>query len=163
MTRRGISDSARPSSKFERGSEVIEFGLVIMPLLAFVLLIADVAWVLFAQSTLQYAASEGVRYAVTSQTMPGMGQDASIQTVVINDAFGFVTSATASNIAINYYNPSTLVATSSNAGGNIVEIVISGVNVYPLGPIWRSKTAMVLTARSSDVMESSPGGIPPPR
>jgi Flp pilus assembly protein TadG len=149
--------------KSEKGSEIIEFGLVIVPLLAFVLLIADIAWVLFAQSSLQYAASEGVRYAVTSQTMTGMGQDASIRTVVISHGFGFVTNATSSNIAINYYNPSTLAATNSNAGGNVVEIVIGGVNVYPLGPIWRSKAAMVLTARSSDVMEASPGGIPPAR
>src|SRR5277367_1912038 len=140
----------RRSLNSEKGSEIIEFGLVIVPLLAFVLLIVDIAWVLFAQSTLQFAASEGVRYAVTSQTMSGMGQDASIRTVVINDAFGFVTSATSSNIAINYYNPSTLAATNSNAGGNVVQIVISGVNVFPLGPIWRSQTAMVLTASSSD-------------
>jgi Flp pilus assembly protein TadG len=153
----------RRTCKSERGSEIIEFGLVIVPLLAFVFLVVDIAWVLFAQSTLQYAASEGVRYAVTSQTMSGMGQDASIRTTVIKNAFGFVTAATSSNIAINYYNPSTLAATTSNAGGNVVEIVISGVNVYPLGPIWRSQTALVLSARSSDVMESSPGGIPPPR
>jgi Flp pilus assembly protein TadG len=152
----------RRSLKSEKGSEIVEFGLVIVPLLAFVLLIVDIAWVLFAQSSLQHAVSEGVRYAVTSQTMTGMGQDASIRTVIINNAFGFVTNATASNIAINFYNPSTLAATNSNAGGNVVEIVVSGVNVYPLGPIWRSKSAMVLTARSSDVMEASPGGIPPP-
>jgi Flp pilus assembly protein TadG len=158
-----LSGLTRRSLNSRKGSEIIEFGLVALPLLAFVFLIIDVAWVLFAQSTLQYAAAEGVRYAVTSQTMSGMGQDASIRTVVIGDAFGFVTSATASNIAINYYNPSTLVGTASNAGGNVIEIVISGVNVYPLGPVWRSKTAMVLTARSSDVMESSPGGIPPAR
>ena len=149
--------------KSEKGSEIVEFGLVIVPLLAFVLLIVDIAWVLFAQSTLQHAVAEGVRYAVTSQTMSGMGQDASIKTVIIGDAYGFVTNSTAANIAINYYNPSTLAATNSNAGGNVVEIVVSGVNVYPLGPIWRSHAAMVLTARSSDVMEASPGGIPPAR
>jgi Flp pilus assembly protein TadG len=147
----------------EKGSEIVEFGLVIVPLLAFVFLIVDIAWVLFAQSSLQRAACEGIRYAVTSQTMSGMGQDASIRTVVINNAIGFVTSATQSDIAINYFNPTTLAATNSNAGGNVVQIVISGVNVYPLGPIWRSHSAMVLTARSSDVMEASPGGIPPPR
>lgn len=153
----------RRSLNSEKGSEIVEFGLVIVPLLAFILLIVDIAWVLFAQSTLQYAVSEGVRYAVTSQTMSGMGQDASIKTVVINNAFGFVTNATSSNIAINYYNPTTLAATNINGGGNVVEIVISGVNVYPLGPVWRSKAAMVLTSRSSDVMEASPGGIPPAR
>jgi len=151
------------SVKSEKGSQIVEFGLVIVPLLAFIFLIVDIAWVLFAQSTLQHAVSEGVRYAVTSQTMAGMGQDASIDTVIVNNAFGFVTAATVSNIAINYFNPSTLASTTSNAGGNVVQIVISGVNVYPLGPIWRSKTALVLSARSSDVMEASPGGIPPPR
>jgi Flp pilus assembly protein TadG len=147
----------------KKGAEIVEFGLVIIPLLAFVLLIVDIAWVLFAQSTLQHAVSEGVRYAVTSQTMAGKRQDASIDAVIINNAFGFVTAATVSNVAINYFNPATLAATTSNAGGNVVQIVISGVNVYPLGPIWRSKAALVLSARSSDVMEASPGGIPPAR
>jgi Flp pilus assembly protein TadG len=153
----------RRSTNPERGSEIVEFGLVMLPLLAFVLLIIDIAWILFAQSTLQHAVSEGVRYAVTSQTMTGMGQDASIDTVIINNSFGFVTQANVSSIAINYFNPATLAPTTSNAGGNVVQIVISGINVYPLGPIWRSKTAMVLSARSSDVMEASPGGIPPAR
>ncbi len=149
--------------KSEEGSEIVEFGLVIIPLLAFIFLILDIAWVLFAQSTLQHAAREGVRFAVTSQTLSGMGQDASIKAVVEQNSFGFVTGATASNIAINYYNPVTLSATLVNAGGNVVEIVVSGVNVYPLGPIWRSRAAMTLAARSSDVMESSPGGVPPSR
>jgi len=153
----------RGSLGSEKGSEIVEFGLVILPLLAFVFLIMDTAWVLFAQSTLQHAVCEGVRYAVTGQTMAGMGQDASIRTVIISDAFGFVTQATSSNIAINYFNPTTLASTQSNAGGNVVQIIISGVNVYPLGPIWRSATAMTLSARSSDVMESSPGGVPPAR
>jgi Flp pilus assembly protein TadG len=151
------------SKKLQRGSEIVEFGFVILPLFAFVFLIIDIAWALFAQSSLQYAACEGVRYAVTSQTMTGLGQDASIRNVVISNAFGFVTAATSSNISISYFNPTTLAATQSNAGGNLVEIVISGVNVYPLGPIWRSKTALVLTARSTDIMEASPNGVAPSR
>ena len=59
-----------PSLADERGSEVVEFGLVLLPLMAFVFLIIDVAWLCFAQESLQYAVETGVRAAVTSY-VPG--------------------------------------------------------------------------------------------
>jgi hypothetical protein len=61
----------------ERGSQVVEVGLVLLPLCGFVFLILDMAWAFYVRATLQSAVREGVRYAITSQTMTGMGQDAS--------------------------------------------------------------------------------------
>jgi len=139
----------------EDGAEVVEFGLVLLPLLAFVLLLMDISWVLFAQSTLQHAAREGVRYAASLQAGTGNAR-ASIRDVVTKNSFGFVKSG--SNVVVNYYNPATLAAASSGAAGNVVEIVITGVKVYPLGPLWRSGAAVSLTARSSDTIDAAAGG-----
>ena len=45
--------------------------------------------------------------------MSGMGQDASIKAVVQNSAVGFLAGTTgASQIAINYYLPTTMLATN---------------------------------------------------
>src|ERR1039458_10179142 len=66
----------------QRGSELIEFTLVLLPFLGFTFLILNIGWAVYVRSTLQYAVAQGVRYAVTSQTQPGMNQMASIQTVV---------------------------------------------------------------------------------
>jgi Flp pilus assembly protein TadG len=148
----------------EEGSNLVEFSLVILPLLAIVFLIMDSAWMIFAKASLQFAVREGVRYAVTSQTMSGMGQDASIKTVVQKNAMGFLSGSAGTNeIAITYYNPTTLAATSSNAGGNIVQVAVSGVSINPLAPLWRSHSPIVMSALSADIMESSPGGVAPPR
>ncbi len=148
----------------QRGSQVVEFGLIIVPFCAFIFLLMDLSWAIFVKATMQYAVREGVRYAVTSQTMPAMGQDASIKTVVQQNAMGFLNgSAGAAEIFIRYYTPDTLVETASNAGGNLVEVSVEGYSLTPLGPILRSAAPLILTARSSDRMEGSPGGIAPTR
>ncbi len=149
----------------DRGSQVIELGLVLLPMFAIVFLMMDSAWAVFAKASLQYAVRQGCRYAVTSQTLPGMGQDDSIKTVVQNCSLGFLNSGAnnQNNVSITYFNPSTLQATNSNAGGNVVQIAINNVSVAPLVPLWRSSTPLQISAVSSDVMESSPNGFPPPR
>ncbi len=149
----------------ERGSQIIELGLILLPMFAIVFLMMDSAWAVFAKASLQYAVRQGCRYAVTSQTLSGMGQDASIKTVVQNCSLGFLISGgnNQSNISISYFNPSTLQPTNSNAGGNIVQVAVSNVAIIPLVPLWRSAAPLQISAVSSDVMESSPNGIPPPR
>lgn len=148
----------------QRGSQVVEFGLVLVPFCAFIFLLMDLSWAIFVKATMQYAVREGVRYAVTGQTISGSGQDASIKTTVQQNAMGFLNgSAGAAMIFIRYYLPDTLTETASNAGGNLVEVSVEGYSLTPLGPILRSAAPLILTARSSDRMESSPGGIPPAR
>jgi TadE-like protein len=155
----------RPNTrKNQRGAHVIEAGLVLLPLFGFIFLIMDIAWLVFTQATLQHAVREGVRFATTSQTLPGMAHDASIKTVVQQNAIGMLAgSAGASRIAIRYYLPNTLGETPNNFGGNVVEISAEGVPFTPLGAILKSGAALSLTARSSDRMEPSPGGVAPPR
>ena len=128
----------------------------------------DVAWIFFAWASIQEGVREGVRFAVTGQVLTGYsGQDASIREVVQQYSFGFISSANAATeIGIQYYSPTTLTPLSgvgSNSGGNVVKITVSGINVRSFGPIWRSGTTVALAASSSDVMEGSPGGVPPAR
>jgi Flp pilus assembly protein TadG len=148
----------------QKGAEIVEFGLTCLPLFGFIFLILDVSWMIFAQVTLQSAVRQGVRYAVTGQVMTGKGQDASIKTVVQNAAVGFLVGAAGSNqIVINYYLPSTMTATSSNAGGNIVEVSIQGFALSPLGPILHSGSPVAISAVASDIVEPPANGILPTR
>ena len=151
----------------ERGSQVVELALVLLPLCALVFLIMDIAWAFYVRATLQNAVREGVRYAVTSQTMTGLGQDASIKTVVQQNAMGLLSGTTgAALITIQYYLPNTLAPVSglnSNQGGNIVDVYVLGYSLPPLRPILRNPAALSLGAQAFDRMEGSPGGVPPAR
>jgi Flp pilus assembly protein TadG len=151
-------DSRRRRANRQRGSTLVEFGLVLIPLVALVLMIIDVGWVIFAQASLQEGAREGVRFGITGQLQSGCsGLDCSITKVVQQYSFGFVAS---SNVSIHYYSPSTLTDVTgqpgATAGGNIVEVVVSGVSVQSLGAIGRAASPVVLGATASDVMEAKP-------
>jgi hypothetical protein len=151
----------------ERGSQSVELALVLVPLCALVFLIMDMAWAFYVKSTLQNAVREGVRYAVTSQTMPAIGQDNSIKTIVQQNAMGLLSgTGGVALINIQYYLPNTLAPVSgldSNQGGNIVQITVLGYSLPPLGPILRNPAPLSLGAQSFDRMEGSPGGVPPAR
>jgi hypothetical protein len=70
----------------------------------------------------------------------------------------------ASKITITYLDPNAnLAVTSSNAGGNVVQVSATGVNIFPMAPLFHSSSPLSMTAVSSDIVESSPGGIPPNR
>jgi Flp pilus assembly protein TadG len=148
-----------------RGATFIELALVLLPLLALLLAILDFGFAIFLRSTFQHAVREGVRYAVTSRTEAGYGHDASIKRVVQTNALGFLAGETgASKIHIRYFVPGTLVETQSNAGGNIVEVSVEGYTWSWMAPVLRNALPpMTINSRSSDRMEPSPGGIPPPR
>src|SRR6185312_590295 len=143
----------------QTGSEIIEFALVLLPLLAVSFMIMDLSWIFFAKSSLQYAAGAGVRYAVTNNNL---SQD-SIKAVVQQNAMGFLAGSTGlTKITINYYSPAnpsgpTLTGAATTVGGNIVEISVQGVQINPLGLIWPGgPTALNLSASSTDVIESPP-------
>ncbi|MBV9760475.1 MAG: pilus assembly protein [Acidobacteriaceae bacterium] len=140
----------------ERGSTLVEFALVLVPLLALLLLILNVGWVVFAQASLQEGVREGVRWGVTGQLVSGCsGLDCSIASVVQTYSFGFVQS---SNVSVHYYSPSTLSDVTgqagATAGGNIVQVSVSNISVKSMGAIWRNPTPLILGATASDVMEA---------
>jgi hypothetical protein len=157
-------------TKDETGSEIIEFGLVLLPLLAFLFLIMDIAWICFAQSSLQHAVQMGVRAAVSGYVPAGTAhQDTYLKNIVQRNAMGFLAGQEGLDaISIAYYDPSNLskalTGLGSNAGGNVVEITVKNVPVSTLGPLWREAWSKVyMKASSSDVMEGSQGSSAPPR
>lgn len=146
-----------------RGNALIETALVMLPLFALVFAIVDHGLVVFLQSTFQHAVREGVRYAVTYQTQPGLGHDDSIRAVVVRNSMGFLRGRE-SSIKIRYFDPITFQEVPDNVPGNIVEVSIEGFEHRWLAALWRAPGAIQLNARSSDRMEGLPtGASPPPR
>jgi len=47
------------------GSELIEFTLAFLPMLAMVLFLLNVSWAIFVKSSLEYAVRAGLRYGIT--------------------------------------------------------------------------------------------------
>jgi TadE-like protein len=147
-----------------RGSALVEGALTILPLLALLFGILDVSMAIFARNTLQFAVRQSVRYAVTSQTMPGMGQDSSIQTIVDQDALGLLESMTPKgkalqSVSIKYYNPVTLALVTgagSNVGGNIVVVSATGLAWAWMFPLLRDATPLQYSVSAADIMEATP-------
>jgi Flp pilus assembly protein TadG len=147
-----------------RGSQLVETMLTMLPFLALAFLVMDAAWGLFIRSTLQQAVREGVRYAVTGQVSGALGQVASIEAVVQTQALGLLKSQSAT-LTVHFLNPSTLAdlgtSAGANQGGNIVEVEVSGYQFQPLAPLFRSSASIAFNVTAADVLEGSPGGIPP--
>jgi hypothetical protein len=134
--------------------------------MAFVFLLMDTSWIIFARATIQHAAREGVRFGVTGQVVaPATCLGNSIRQVVVANAFGFVPSSkSASMVTVTYYDPATLTVETgagSTAGGNVIQVSISGLNIKSFAPVWRSSSPISLVANASDVLESPPNGILP--
>lgn len=152
-----------------RGNAILEGALVFLPLFALIFAIVDFGFAMFLRSTFQHAVREGCRYAVTSQTMSGMGHDASIGQVVKTNALGFLNSAKVGSgadckICIKYYDTETGDQVTSNSPGNIVEVSVDGYGWSWMAPIWRSETGVMIRASASDRMEGlGPGMVSPKR
>jgi Flp pilus assembly protein TadG len=154
-----------------RGSTLVEASLCTLPLLAFFLGIVDVSFAVFVKNTLLFSVRQGVRYAITSQTMAGMGQDASIKSTVRTYSAGLVDALSpnqngSNQITITYYDPVTLSAVTganSNIGGNIVVVSVSGLSWAWMFPLWHSSAPLQFAVASADIMEASPLAGPPAR
>jgi Flp pilus assembly protein TadG len=141
-----------------RGSQVVEAGLMMLPFLALGFMTMDAGWAIFVKATLQHAVREGVRYGITGQVDSSGYQITSIQNTVVSQSLGLLTS---SQVSVAFLDSSTLAATSSNAGGNIVQVSVTNYMVTPLAPLLRSSAGIPVSVTGADVIEGSPGGIPP--
>jgi Flp pilus assembly protein TadG len=150
----------------EKGNAAVETVLVIVPLFVILLGIIDFSLAIFVMDTLEFAARQGVRYAITGQTGAG-GQDASIRQVVKDNSLGFLGSADDLKITINYYaldtTSNTWQPTASNAGGNLVKVGVSGFSWAWMVPGWRGSSALNINTASADLVEGCPSSICPTR
>jgi Flp pilus assembly protein TadG len=151
----------------QRGNAMLEGALALPPLLMLLFATIDFSIAILVKNTVQSAVREGVRYAVTGQTVGGLGQDESIRTVVENNSLGFLNSSNGDSlISITYYNPTTLATVNgigSNAPGNIVQVQVTGLSWAWMVPYARSSTPLQISATSMDIVEPSGAGVPPGR
>jgi Flp pilus assembly protein TadG len=144
----------------QKGAEIVEAGLIAVPLFAMTFLLVDLSMVVYLRSTFQQAVREGVRYAITGQNTTGPCQDDSIKSVVKKNAGGWLNSTAAGNtVHVRFLSPVDGSATD-NASGNIVEVSVESYGYGPLAPYQRVNLPVQITARAYDVMEKLPGASP---
>ncbi len=154
----------RANSSRQRGSVLVEGVLVVLPLLAILFVILDLSIALFVKNTVQFAVCQGVRYAVTSQTLAGKGQDDSIKSVIQGYTLGFLDYLSPDHvgknrIAITYYDPvslAPLAGAGSNAGGNIVVVSASGLSWAWMVPLLHRAAPLQFAVSSAAIMEATP-------
>lgn len=164
----------RPSRRrrAERGAEMVEFAMVLIPMMSLVFLAVDAAWAIYAKASLQEAVREGVRYGVVTRSTTTGGvttctgltaENTAITQTVVSYSGGVLSGLTpaqiASDVVITYYSPSspgTPLTTGQLTPGNILQISVSGVPLKLLAPFFVSSSAMTLSAVAADVLEGSP-------
>ena len=139
------------------GSETIEGALVTLIMFGLVFLIFDMAFSLYIKSTLQEAARDGVRFAITGQMLPGDAYlNDSIVKTVQSSALGLLSGPNdACKVSVNYYDPYGG-ASAAAQGGYVVQVSISGVQYTPLAAIFKSSAPVSVNVQASDVMEACP-------
>lgn len=162
-----------------RGSEVLEFTLVLLPLFSMTAVLVDTAWAIFAKSAMQRAVRLGVRSGVT-MTASSMGTGAcltdTVKGIVQANAIGMLNGSSGlSTIQVNYYQPpapgssaaAVNVSSQSNgdAPGNIMVVSVNNFSLIPLMPRiynWKQaadKSPLSITVSSADLIE--PSNSPP--
>ena len=166
--------------KRQGGASLVEAAVIILPFFALFFALFDYGMALFLTNTMQFAVRQGVRYAVTSQTMNGLGQDDSIRSTVNTYSFGFLsylapgppktTCTGTACVTVTYYHQDTSVSpptltnagtgAGSNASGNVVVVSASGLAYSWMIPLLRTNTALNISVSSADIMEGQPNGAP---
>ncbi len=175
----GLSGTPARRAGRRKGSEILEFTLALLPLLAMSTVLLDIAWAVYAQASVQRAVRMACRTGITltnSQMAQGATLTSTVKSAVQANAFGFLNGATGlAYIKVNYYLPpapsSSAAATdvstqtNGNAPGNIMQVSVQGVPVNPLMPQifkWQDIELNVqhISAYAADVIE--PSNNPPP-
>ena len=181
----GVSSRRRRRSG---GNSLVEWMFVVLPTMALICFFFDLCWALFSWATIQNAAREGCRYAITFQTQSGQNQDASIAATVEQWSMNLVKATdtyvdsqghTQRLIQVNYFttaapttsiNPGCATAGTTPCGGNvpgnIVQVSIQGYSLtwlFPftgrlIDPFFTNSTPPKINAYSYDVMGGYPAG-----
>ncbi|MGD0869274.1 MAG: TadE/TadG family type IV pilus assembly protein [Bryobacteraceae bacterium] len=175
-----------PKRKGRRGTELVEFTMVLLPFLSILFVLVDVSWAIFAKSTIIYAVRTGVRYGITITgtqvtTASQLCGCSSSLTQMVKDsvqanALGFLNgTAGRSYIQVHYFTQDSTSSTgltdvstlpSGNSPGNLMQVSVTNFPLPGLVPriyYWftaADKSAANLSAVSADKIEPS-GDIPP--
>ena len=162
-----LGTHAKRARTAERGNVILEGAFVAGALFMILFAIIDFSVAILIKNTVQDSVREGVRYAITGQTISGAGgQDNSIRQIVEQNSLGFLNAHNANLISVNYYNPATLqlvTGVNSNAAGNIVQVGVSGFSWAWMAPYGRNAAPLQIAAASADIVEPTASGVPPAR
>jgi len=159
-----------------RGAEMLEFTLTLLPMLAMIFVLLDVAWGVFVKSTLQYAVRAGTRRGVTitgtQATAAGACLTEIVKGVVQTNSMGLLRgTAGLAVIKVNYLKPpapgSTAAATdvSTQTNGNqplnIIQVSVQNYSLAALAPriySWHQAADLsptIINAAAADMIEPS--------
>ena len=163
MAVNSIRSAARKRSS--SGHVMLESAFTLLPMFALLFGIIDLCVMTFRWTTLQNAVREGVRYAITFQTQSGLGQTASIENVVQQNALGFVTASdTPPHIYVTYLNPD--LTAGSNTPGNVVEVTVKNISFSFMAPLSGSLAGPLYTSSpltfkvvAADILGGYPVGV----
>jgi hypothetical protein len=155
----------------------MEFTLVMLPLFTMLFILLNIAWAIFAKSTLQRAVRIAVRTGIAVSSTPGSTLTDTVKGVVQTNSLGLLNgSAGLGYIKVNYFlppppsstNAPTDVSTAMNAdaGGNIMQVSIQGFPLVPIVPRifdWKKApddSPLIVNVYAADMIE--PNRTPPP-
>lgn len=148
----------------QRGNEIIEFTLCLFPILGFLFMTLDIAWMVFTRATLQNAVQQGMRFAVV--TRANYAGPAAQKTAIKNAVkwwSGNMLRGKEDLIDVKWYSPSNLSTplplvnadgspSHANDAGNVVKVSVENFVAAPLLGIFHDLTPWAFRARSSDRM-----------
>ena len=169
-----------PRRKGRRGTELVEFTMVLLPLLSILFVLVDVSWAIFAKSTIIYAVRTSVRTGITitgtQATAAGETLTQMVKDAVQANALGFLNGTTGrSYIQVHYFKQDSTSSTgltdvstlaSGNSPGNLMQVSVTNFPLPGLVPriyYWLTavdKGSSYLSAVSADKIEPS-GDTPP--
>lgn len=158
-----------------KGAEFMEFTLVFLPLLIMILVLMDIAWAVFAKSTLEYAVRTGVRTGITitgtQATAAGGCLTDIVKSKVQSTSLGILSGSSGlAKIKVHYFLPSGTGSAATDVSGqtdgnkpfNIMQVTIQGFSLRALVPrIWNLGSTGVddapdaIYAASADLIEAS--------
>ena len=162
-------------NRLRKGSEALEFSLVLRPLLAMLTVLLDTGWAIFAKSTLQRAVRVGVTSGITltgSQVTQGSCLTDAVKLTVQQNSLGLLSGSSGlSSIKVNYFlppapsstGPATDVSSQSdgNSPGNILQVSVQNFSLALLLPVVVSfqvapnTSPLVMGAYSAGLIEPS--------
>ncbi len=148
-----------------------------LPLFAMIFVLLNIAWAVFAESTLQRAVRVAVRYGITvSSTNTGSCLTDVVKADVQANSLGLLNGTTGLGyIKVNYFLPPSASATTAptdvstaanaDAGGNIMQVSVQGYSLLPIVPRitnWQTpadKSPLIVSVYAADLIE--PNRTPP--